>query len=77
MPSSPEELSISISVSNCQIQENVVSGAFSQISLCSPRGPLLVNQPSNQKRCLQKLSSGTKEEAGFSGFNFSAAGFWI
>lgn len=49
---------------------------FSQISLCKPaQSHSDKSVIKNQKCCRQKLSSGRKEEAGFSGFNFCAVSF--
>lgn len=57
--SSPEELSISISVSNCQVQENVVSGPsyFSDVVAQFPRKACTCTHS-----CAIKVSVGVKSE---------------
>lgn len=61
-------------------------GLFPDLLVCGLCGPPLLTKlaiksetllSTGKKKKKKNVSSCTKEEAGFSGFNFSAAGFWI
>lgn len=52
-------------------------GLFPDLLVCSPCDQIRNVVVCEKKKTKKKVSSCTKEEAGFSGFNFSAAGFWI